>query len=143
MAAWLLLIFFICLHNQLSSLYFSITYQSVQMFEKCDSSNHYQINSKDDWSLLSARFTAKFVLVFVLSLGNAFSQGFHFKANRKSMGSFKNGTRDFRNRPPFERSACFYVTINRNFERFQYFNFGTDFLENKNLSQKTVVPFFS
>ena len=28
-----------------------------------------------------------------------------------------------------------------NFERFQYFNFETSFLENKNLFQKTGVPF--
>ena len=50
---------------------------------------------------------------------------------------------DFQNSSPFERSACFYVTINENFERFQYFNFETDFLENENLFQKTGVPFFS
>ena len=29
-----------------------------------------------------------------------------------------------------------------NCERFQYFNFETDFLENGNLSQKTGVPLF-
>ena len=29
------------------------------------------------------------------------------------------------------------------FERFQYFNFGTNFLENENLFQKTGVPVFS
>ena len=39
--------------------------------------------------------------------------------------------------------ARFYVTISGNFERFEYFNFETDFLENENLSQKTGVPFFS
>ena len=39
--------------------------------------------------------------------------------------------------------ACFYVTISGNFERFQYFNFETNFLENENLFQKTGVPFFS
>ena len=37
----------------------------------------------------------------------------------------------------------FYVTIGGNLERFQYFNFETDFLENKNLCEKTGVPFFS
>ena len=35
MAGWLLLIFLICLHNQLSSIH----PLSVQMFEKCNSSN--------------------------------------------------------------------------------------------------------
>ena len=37
--AWLLLTFFKCLHNQLSSMHSIITYSRVQMFEKSDSSN--------------------------------------------------------------------------------------------------------
>ena len=49
---------------------------------------------------------------------------------------------DFQNSSPFERSACFYLTINENFERFQYFNFETDFLGKGNFFQKTGVPFF-
>ena len=28
---------------------------------------------------------------------------------------------DFQNSPPFERSACFYVTISESFGSFQYF----------------------
>ena len=55
----------------------------------------------------------------------------------------KNGNRDFQNSPPFERWACFYLTISGNFERFQYFKFEKDFLEIGNLFQKTGVPFFS
>ena len=55
----------------------------------------------------------------------------------------KNGTKDFENSPPFQRSACFYVTISGNFERFQYFNFEADFLENENLFHKTGEAFFS
>ena len=43
------------------------------------------------------------------------------------------GIRDFQINPPFERLACLYVTITGNFERFQYFNFKTNFLKNKNL----------
>ena len=35
----------------------------------------------------------------------------------------------------------FYVIICGNFERFQYFNFETDFVENENLFQKTGVTF--
>ena len=58
-------------------------------------------------------------------------------------GSLKNGYRDFQNSPPFERSACFYVTISENFEHFQYFNFEKDFLENENFFQKTGVLFYS
>ena len=49
----------------------------------------------------------------------------------------------FQNSPPFERWACFYVTISGNFERFQYFDLETDFMENENVFQKTGVSFFS
>ena len=38
---------------------------------------------------------------------------------------------DFHNSLPFERSVCFDVTITENFERFQYFNFATNFLKNE------------
>ena len=96
----------------------------------------HQIDSKNEWLLLSARFIAKFELVFVLTLENPFSERFQFRANRKRMDSLKNGTRNFQNSPQFERSACFYVTISKHFERFQCFNFETDFLENGNLCQK-------
>ena len=34
------------------------------------------------------------------------------------------------------------MTISENFEHFHYFNFETDFLENKNFFQKTGVKFF-
>ena len=37
----------------------------------------------------------------------------------------------------------FYVRKSGNFERFPYFNFDTDFLENENLFQKTGAAFFS
>ena len=39
---------------------------------KSSPSNH-QIDSKNEWLLLSARFTTKFELVFVLTLENTFS----------------------------------------------------------------------
>ena len=76
-------------------------------------------------------------MVFVLTLGNAFSYRFHFKTNIKSIGSLKNGTRDFQGSPPFEGLSCFYVTISGNFERFKYFYLETDFLENESLFPKT------
>ena len=60
-----------------------------------------------------------------------------------NIGSSKNGTRDFQNSLPFERSAWFYVTITGNFERFQYFNFSARVLGNESLFQKIGVPFFS
>ena len=62
---WLLLTFFICLHNQLSSFNSII----VQMSKK----RVHQIDSKNEWLLLSATFTAKLKLVFVLTFENAFS----------------------------------------------------------------------
>ena len=55
----------------------------------------------------------------------------------------KNDARDFQNRSPFERSACFYVTINGNFKSFQYFDFETNFMGNKKHIQKIGVSFFS
>ena len=86
----------------------------------------HEIDSKNEGLLLPASFTVKLGLVFL--------RGFYFKANRKNIGSFKNGTS-----PPFERSACCYVTISGNFELFQYFNFEIDFLKNENLFEKTGV----
>ena len=87
----------------------------------------HQMDSKTKWLLLSASFTAKFGLVYALTSENPF---------------LNNGTTDFQNNPPFEKSAGFYVTIGGNFEGFQCFNFEADFLENENLFQKTGVSFF-
>ena len=87
----------------------------------------HQIESKHECLLLPVSFTAKFELVFVLTLKNALSWRFYFKVNRKSICSSKNGTGDFQNSSLFER--CFYVIISGNFERFKYFKFETDFLK--------------
>ena len=88
MVTWLLLTFLVCLQNQLclqSSIIHSIIpyVLRVQIIEKYDWLN------KNEWLLLPATFTAKFGLVFVLTLENAFSQRFHFKVNKKSIGSSK------------------------------------------------------
>ena len=66
MAAWLFQIFFICLHNQLSSIY------SINMYQenRCLKNVVHQIVSKNVWLLLSASFTAKVGLIFVLTLEN-------------------------------------------------------------------------
>ena len=48
-----------------------------------------QIDSKNEWLLLSVNFTAILELVFVLTFENDFSKDFHFKANGKSIGSSK------------------------------------------------------
>ena len=65
-----------------------------------------------------------------------FSEVSYFTVSRKSIDFSKNGTKDFQNSPPFKRSTCFYVAINGNFERFQYFNFETDFMETKTFFKK-------
>ena len=44
-ATWLLLSFFMCLHNQLSSVHSIVTYQKVQMFEMGDSSKRQKMNA--------------------------------------------------------------------------------------------------
>ena len=55
------------------------------------------------------------------------------------MGSSTNCGRDFQNSPPFERSACFYVTISESFKCFPYFNFETNFLETEKLEYRFLV----
>ena len=62
---WLLMTFFVCLQNQLSS--FNST--MVQMSEKHDS----QVGGKNGWLLFLVTFTAKLELDFVLTFENAFS----------------------------------------------------------------------
>ena len=77
----------------------------------------HQIDSKNEWLLLSVTFTAKLELVFVLTFENAFLRVFILKPTERAQFLLKNGTRDFQNSPPFERSACFYVTISESFKR--------------------------
>ena len=70
MTGWLLLTFLICLHNQLTSIiHCIITYQEY----RCLNNVIHETDSKNKWLLLPASFTAKFRLVFVLTLENAFS----------------------------------------------------------------------
>ena len=69
MAGWLLLISLICLHNQLCSIIHSII--TCKKY-RCLRNEMNQIDSKNAWFLLPASFTAKFRLVFVLTLENVF-----------------------------------------------------------------------
>ena len=62
---WLRLTVFMYLHNQLRSFNSII----VQMSEK----RVHQIDSKNEWLLLSVTLTAKLELVFLLTFENAFS----------------------------------------------------------------------
>ena len=66
MAAWLLLTIFI-----LSSIH-SILLSHIKEY-RCLKNVIQQIDSKNEWLLLSASFSAKFRLVFVLILENGFS----------------------------------------------------------------------
>ena len=70
-------------------------------------------------------------MVFVLTQEeNDSFQRFYFKANRKSLGSPKMTLRIFKIAP---RLGDWYITITGDFERFQYFDFGTSLLKNENL----------
>ena len=75
MAAWLLLTFFICLHNQLSSMHSILKILHIKEYRRLKKVIH-QIDRKKEWLLLSASFTTKFGLVFALTLENAFSWRF-------------------------------------------------------------------
>ena len=97
-------------------------------------------------------FTAKFGLVLVLTVQK---MKFSIKETADSVTFTKeifNGRHHFplsvslevsvqqkKHRFLFERSACFNVTMSRNFERFQHFNLQTYFQENGKLFQKNGV----
>ena len=49
---------------------------------RCLKNMIHQVESKKEWLLLSASFTAKFGLVFVLTLENTFFRGFILKATK-------------------------------------------------------------
>ena len=121
---------FRCLHNQVLNIPLSYTKKY-----RCLKKVIHQIDSKNEGLLLYASFAAKFEFIFVLTLENAFFRGFILKPTERALVLLKTGTRNFQNSPPFERSACFYVTISGNFEHFQHSNFETNF-------QKTGERFF-
>ena len=83
--------------------------------------------------LFSGRFAAKFELLFVLTWKTLFLRGSILKPTERTEAFLKSGTRDFQNSLPFEKSACFYVAVSENFERFRFFNFETNFLVKENL----------
>ena len=60
MAAWLLLTFFIYLHNQLSSIH---SLSRIRQY-KCLKNVIHQVDKKTEWLLLSTSFRAKSGLVF-------------------------------------------------------------------------------
>ena len=87
MAGWLPLTFFVCLHNQLSSIHTIITYWEY----RCLKNVIHQIDSKNEWLFLSASFTAKLWLVFVSTLENAFSRDQTYIKSSRALGTrFQN-----------------------------------------------------
>ena len=90
------------------------------------------MDSKNEWLLLSVTLTEKLELVFVLTFENTFCYSFFLKPTERAQVLLKSSTTDFQNSPLFEKLACFYVTINESFKRFQFFNFETNSLENEN-----------
>ena len=81
-----------------------------------------------------------FGLVFVWVFGYLVLRDFILKPTKRAY-ILLNMVLGIFNSAPFEKSACFYVTIRGNFERFQYFNFETDFLENENLFKNLEYRF--
>ena len=94
MAAWLLLIFLICLHKGLN-IPLSRTKE-----HRCLKNVIHQIDSRNEWLLLLASLTAKFGLDFVLKQETAL-RGFISKSTERVKVLLKNGTRDFQNSLPF------------------------------------------
>ena len=80
MAAWLLLTFSVRLHSKLSSMHSIIRIKEYRYLKSVIN----QLDSKNEWLLLSASFTAKFALVFVLTLENAFFGGFILKPTERT-----------------------------------------------------------
>ena len=84
-----------------------------------------------------SNFYGKTWVVFCLK--TLFLRVLILKPTERAQVFLKNGTRDFKSNPSFERSVCVYVTISESFKRFQYFNFKTNFLENENLEFHFLV----
>ena len=73
---------------------------------------------KNERLLISASFMTKIAFGFCLNTGKHIFLEVSFKTKRKSIDSSKKRYRGFPNSPPFQRLACFYVTMSVNFERF-------------------------
>ena len=94
--AWLLLTFFICLHNQLSSTDFIVPFQKEQIFEKGGLSNRQKMNGCSFQQVLRQNLSWFFSKHRKMLFLRAFI-----------LEPTENGTKDFQNSLPFERSACF------------------------------------
>ena len=79
MAACPFLTIFICLCNQV--LYISLS--RIKQY-RCLKNVLHQIDSKNEWLLLSASITTKFALAFVLTLESVFLRGFILKPTERA-----------------------------------------------------------
>ena len=77
----------------------SIKFYTFYYQNRCLKNVIHQIDSKNEWLLLSASLRQNFWLVFVLTLEKASSQRFHFQANRKTIGSSKKWYQGFSKQP--------------------------------------------
>ena len=103
------------------------------MFKQGDSLNRQKINACSFQQVLRQ----KFELVFVSTHEILRLRGFILKSTKKAQVLQKDGSRDFQNSIPFERSACRYVKL---LEIMNVFNTST---LKENFLQKPAVPFFS
>ena len=102
-AGWLLLIF--CIR-----LLYTIKFYTFHYRYRCLKNVIHQIDSRNGWLLLSASLRQNLGQFLSQHWKTLFLRGFIFKGTER-VQVLKNGTRDFQNSPPLERSACFDVTI--------------------------------
>ena len=95
----------------------------------------HQLDSKNEWLLLSASFTAKFGLVFDLTLETRFLRGLILKPTERAQVLLKNCTRDF------QKIGMFLCDNQWEFERFQTLKHL--FWKTKTFFKKTGVQFHS
>ena len=88
-----------------------------------------------------SKFYIKISVSFYLNVGKYTFGGSILKPTAIASLFLKNGTRNFQNSPPFDRSTSFYAAMTGNFKHFQCFNFESNFLKNENFYQKTGVHF--
>ena len=93
--------------------------------------------------LISATFTTKFELVFVITLENAFSQRFHFKTSRTNMGASMKQYQGFSKQPWIWEIGLLLCDNHWTFWMFSILWLLNKFSEKRNLFQKTRKYFFS
>ena len=120
------------LHNHLSSIHSIVRIKKY----RCLNRVIHEIDKKNERLLFKVTFAANLGWFLSRQRKTLCLRCFILKSTGRAWILLKNTTRDFQNSPPFERCACFYVTITENFKGIQYFNFETNSLKNENLFQK-------